>query len=318
MERLDFAAFLEREKDFNEAVRKEGEIATFCSGSIWQTAAFRSLHGGSNDSNFMILEEEGTWLVFVEKNEGVYFPLESAWMFGCPLIGEKDRAIEMLRRISRDILRRTVGFVIPGVLEDGSLHGKLSAMGKSALRYEEFPSTDCMAIDLDRGVDEWLSRRSKKFRKSIRQIKLPEGIEIKEAHSDSPEQLLDRILAIQRKTYKWREGTDIFQGEGYEAFYREIIARLHSQNDLRILFSQVEGEDAAYIFGGISGSVYRGFQMSYSDEFRNFGIGNYLQIENMKLVAADGITHYDLGMHSPYKERWADRQESYLGVFVVI
>ncbi len=318
MDRLEFAAFLERSGEFDEAVHREQEISTFCSGSVWQTAAFRSLHGGDEDSNFLILGENGNWIIFVEKNEGVYFPLESAWMFGCPLIGHPDETIAMLNSASGNVLKKPTGFVIPGVLKDGALHQKLREQQRDAFRYEEFPATDCMTIDLAEGVDAWLARRSGKFRKMIRQLRLPESFEIVEAEKDPPGLSMDRILAIQRKTYKWREGTDIFQGEEYVKFYGDILEQLHTRGDLRLLFGQVEGNDVAYIFGGVSGKVYRGFQMSYVEEMRQFGIGNHLQIENMKRMIAEGVTNYDLGMFAPYKERWADHMEQYVGVFIVL
>ena len=58
--------------------------------------------------------------------------------------------------------------------------------------------------------------------------------------------------------------------------------------------------------------------MSYVDSAKDRGIGNALQIENITRVAAEGVTRYDLGMHSPYKERWADTRDAYIGVFVVL
>lgn len=318
MEAVDFAAFQERADEFENAVCRETEIATFCSGPVWQIAALRSLHGCGEESNFVILNETDTWLVFVEREEGIYFPLESAWMFGCPLIGDPDRAIEILWSVARNTLERPSGFMVSGVLKDGLMHRKLKDLEKTALRFEEFPATDCMTIDLSEGFDAWLVRRSRKFRKSIRQLKPPEGLEVVDARADDPDSLMDRILAVQQKTYKWREGMDIFQGENYVRFYRDILEQLHARGEARILFGQLDGQDMSYIFGGVSGTVYRGFQMSYVEELKEFGIGNYLQINNMKASAAEGITHYDLGMHAAYKERWADHRERYVGVWVVL
>ncbi len=318
MNRIDFAAFLERSGEFDQVVQRQSEISTFCSGTVWQAAAFRSLHGGGDNSNFLIVEENGNWLVFVERNAGVYFPLESAWMFGCPLIGDPDQTVEMLISVSARFLKRPVGFVIPGVLKDGALHQKLRDRQRYAFRYEEFPATDCMVIDLSGGIDPWLARRSRKFRKSIRQLRVPDGFEIVDAGTDERDSLMERILSVQQQTYKWREGNDIFKGNEYRSFYRDILKQLHSRGELRLLFGQVESCDAGYIFGGVSGTVYRGFQMSYAEEWKSFGIGNRLQIENMNRVIGEGIMKYDLGMHAPYKERWTDHMEQYVGVYVVL
>ena len=87
---------------------------------------------------------------------------------------------------------------------------------------------------------------------------------------------------------------------------------------MRLLFAQRDGEDLAYIFGGVTGNTYRGLQMSYVEEARTLGLGNRLQLENLLRCSAEGITRYDLGMPSPYKERWADRQEVNTGIFVIM
>ncbi|MEM6916275.1 MAG: GNAT family N-acetyltransferase, partial [Verrucomicrobiota bacterium] len=74
----------------------------------------------------------------------------------------------------------------------------------------------------------------------------------------------------------------------------------------------------AYIFGGIRGETYRGFQMGFDEAERKAGLGVLLQHENLKARAEEGITTYDLGMYAEYKERWADRREEFVGVFVVL
>lgn len=57
--------------------------------------------------------------------------------------------------------------------------------------------------------------------------------------------------------------------------------------------------------------------MSYREDLRPLGLGNRLQLENLRRCEAEGIARYDLGMHSPYKERWADRREENTGIFLV-
>jgi len=58
--------------------------------------------------------------------------------------------------------------------------------------------------------------------------------------------------------------------------------------------------------------------MSYREEVRSLGLGNRLQLENLRRCAAGGIVRYDLGMHSLYKDRWADRREENTGIFLVL
>lgn len=318
MKRLTLAEFRERSDEFAAAVEATPGISHFCSGPLWQLAAHDFLHDISEEKTRFILEDEGTWLLFVEREQArVFFPFESAWMFGCPLIGDPQRVVDLLTT-ARQWLPHATGFCLGGILLGSPLHEALRELQSRVRRYEEFPSIDCMILDLDDGVEGWLNRRSKKFRRTLRDAETNEGINIIPAGDAPPESLYHRLLEIQRRSYKWREGTDIFQMPDYAAFYQSLLAGLHCRGDLRLLFAQRDGEDLAYIFGGIDGETYRGLQMSYVEEARSLGLGNRLQFENLRRCAAEGVTRYDLGMPSPYKERWADRQEVNTGVFVVI
>ncbi|MGB0153931.1 MAG: GNAT family N-acetyltransferase [Verrucomicrobiales bacterium] len=320
MTHLSFPEFLSRREAFDAAVAAQDEIAKFCSSSSWMCAANGLLHasGGEGEPEYCIREQDRNWIVFVDRQRrGIWFPLESAWMFDCPMIGETEKCIEMLRKEGAASARPT-GFCIGGVRKDGELHRGLLELGKSSFRYEEFPATDCMVINLRDGFGAWLGRRSKKFRKSIRQLPESDDIEVLDASAEAPETVFRRILAIQRQTYKWREGTDIFQGEEYVLFYRYLIDSLSEAGRLRILFAGKEGEDVAYILGAEFANQYRGLQMSFIESARSLGIGNRLQLENLRRCAESGLEEYDLGMHSEYKERWADRRDAYITVFLVL
>lgn len=318
MNRLDPVTFRKRVAEFEAAVHACPEIAAFCSGPDWQWAAHQSLLSRNTTGNFLIAEEDGTWLLFQENSPSAFFPLESAWCFGCPVIGEPEAGISLLRKVTREWYPEGAGYLITGVRHNGDLHNALQELESEASRYSEFPTTDCMAIDLSQGVEPWLQRRSRKFRRTIRNLAVPEDISIEAAHGVNPDELFERMLAVQKRTYKWMDGTDILLGETYCAFYRDLLERLSKKGAVRVHFARRGGEDIAYLFGGVSGKTFRGFQMSYIEEVKSLGIGNSLQLENMRSVHAEGITHYDLGMHSDYKERWADVQEKYIGIFLVI
>lgn len=319
MKRLTLADFRMRSDEFDRAVAISGEASHFCSGSIWQIAAHDHLHRIAGEEQHFIVEDSGNWLAFVERDQpGVYFPFESAWMFGCPLIGKADASINLLARSSREWLRKPTGFCISGVPVGGELHTKLRRLEPVARRFQEFPTTDCMILDLHDEAEGWLSRRSRKFRRSLHLAEEVSGIEVAAIGNETPDQLYRRILEIQKQTSKWREGTDILQYPEYAAFYRALLEVLHQRGQLRLLFASYGGKEVAYIFGGVTGNTYRGLQMGYIEEVRSLGLGNRLQLENLKRCATEGVTRYDLGMHAPYKERWADRREVNTGVFLIL
>ena len=319
MRRLSLNGFLQESSSFDEAVGRSPGLAQFCSSTLWQLAAHDFLRPpGPNDEHF-IVEDEGNWLLFAEREGNrVFFPFEAAWMFGCPIVGNPLDGGALLKAASSEFLGGRVGFCLGGIPKDGTLNRSVRSRSAEFLRYEDFPATDCMMIDLSGGYEPWLERRSKKFRKSVRQLRIGEGVEIVEASGDDPETLFDRILAVQKQTYKWEEGTDIFLGNDYRPFYRCLLSGLRDTEDLRLLFARRNGEDLAYIFGGVRGKAYRGFQMGYIEAERKSGLGNALQLANLRARAEEGIISYDLGMHAEYKERWADRRDEFVGAFMVL
>ena len=318
MTRLTLAEFRTRSGEYDAAVALSRKESPFCSSSLWQLAAHDHLHRIPAENRHFIVEESGSWLAFVEREQpGIFYPFEAAWMFGCPLVGAINETIDLLERSSREWLGGAAGFCISGVPLGGESHSKLRLIEPVARHYQEFPTTDSMILDLDDGIEAWLSRRSKKLRRTLHQAEEVSDVEVVSFGQENPEELFQRILEVQKQTYKWGEGSDIFQFPEYAAFYRSLLGDLHRRGQLRLLFAKSGGTDVAYIFGGIAGNTYRGLQMSYIEEFRSQGLGNRLQSENIRRCAGEGITRYDLGMHAPYKERWADRREVNTGIFIV-
>lgn len=323
MNRHTLAEFRSRRAAFDEAVDATVGICGFCSGSAWQMAAHGHLQdtaGGSRRE--WIVERDGAWLLFAEsERRGLYLPFEAAWMFGAPLSGGVEAAKALLVEAAAAEASRVgnpAAFFVGGLVGGGAMHTALRSLESRSRVCRDYPGTDVMMIDLGDGLEAWLGRRSRKFRRTLREsLEEVPGLEILDLSGENPAVLFERLLAIQRRTYKWREGTDIFQIPGYAAFYRQLLADLQAAGGLRVLVARRDGVDLAHIFGGVRGSVYRGLQMSYAEEARDLALGNRLQFENLGRCADEGIVTYDLGMHAPYKERWADRAESRVGVLWV-
>jgi len=319
MKRLSYDDFRAAREDFRRSVESTPDVSPLCSGPEWQEAAHESLHGLDVRGDHLIVRDGNEWLVFVEREQPrLYFPFESSWMFGCPFVGDPGRCFALLRAAAGEWLERPVAFCIGGVRVGGALHGRLGEWSEQCRRVQAFPATDCMAIDLSDGVDAWWARRSRKFRRSLQRQELPEDVAVVDASREPVEESFARVLRIQQQSYKWREGADIFQVEPYRRFYRDLFERLGRIGGLRLLFVRRGGEDVAYIAGGVTAGTYRGFQMSYVESVREAGVGNGLQLENLRRCAEEGVGWYDLGMHAPYKERWADYRQAQVGVFVVL
>jgi Acetyltransferase (GNAT) domain len=321
MRRLGYAEFLAREDEVAAAAAHTPEVSTFCSGPVWLQAAREVFGETIPEDQLLIVEEDGSWVILADRsNDGVYLPLEFYWLFANPLLGDPADTWPLLTRVARTYLGQGDLIALGGVRRNGDLHQIISSQASldeaPLCLIREFPATDCLEIDLRGGVDEWLSRRSRKFQKSLRQAHRPDDIVIEDARCQDPRALFDRILSIQRDTAKWEGGDDIFQMEPYPRFYRSIMEKLSRREELRILFARRQGKDLGYIFGGVLGKVYRGLQMSYRSSARPWAIGNLLQVENLKRCYDEKIQTYDFGMPAEYKFRWADRTEEYSGLLI--
>jgi len=318
MRRLTHREFLEARDRYDAAVAAAPGATPFVSGSLWQLAARDTLERPGADDETLIVEDGGDWLLFAERGgQRLFAPYETAWLFGCPLVGNAETLPDLLHEAARRYLASPAAFLVGGVPRGGPLEAALQGSRHRYRQSGTFPGTDCMLIDLEGDAEAWLGRRSPRFRKGLAKLRLPEGHRFEEADRLSPGALLQRLLAVQARTYKWREGSDIFLDPRYRAFYERLIAGLHRRGGVRATFVTGEGGDLAYILGGVEGGTYRGLQMGYDESRREAGLGNLLQWQNLQDRATEGLRRYDLGMHSPYKERWADRWERFGGFFLV-
>ena len=165
------------------------------------------------------------------------------------------------------------------------------------------------------GFDGFLGNRSGKFRatlrRSIREV-AADGFVVDVVSSPyqptvDAEALFARLLAVERRSWKWEQSESIFQSEA-AAFYRSLIERCWDNGKLRVAFVHRDSEDVAYAAGCHFGNTFRGLQMSYDQRYNRFGLGNRCQLALIENAIAEGAHTYDLGMEIDYKKRWSDRQ----------
>jgi CelD/BcsL family acetyltransferase involved in cellulose biosynthesis len=97
-----------------------------------------------------------------------------------------------------------------------------------------------------------------------------------------------------------------------ERFYDIMLHRLAASNDAKVIFARHEDRDIGFIFGGMAGRVYRGQQFSYDHAWKDFSIGNLMQVEQIRRLCEEGAERYDMGpLDGPrmgYKAHWAEER----------
>ncbi len=315
-------AFKEQIECFDQAVLETPDIATFCSGSDWILTAHETLHPPRPMHAWC---RDGHWLLAsmgeLPPFARVLQPLEMTWAFGCPLSGP-DPSISL--QILFDVIREPHLFwqviMLTGIPENSTLWSELQQRLEGRYAYEVFEGADCIQSHINEGADAFLSCRSSKFRANLRRSERQadqHGItyELITDFSD-PDTLFQRMMQVEQSSWKFASGRSIFLIGRYRAFYEKLLHRLTANGRLRLLFAQQDGQDVAYVFGGVLGSVYRGFQLSYDNNFAAYSLGHLVQWQMIQQLAQESVELYDLGMVMDYKKRWADHTLKLLNVVI--
>jgi hypothetical protein len=311
MQRLELEEFSEQAESFDRAVLSTPGIDHFCSSSDWILPAAAGLMPTREP---WIHTADGHYWAFMrgETSEGIGYlePLENMWALDCPTVGS--RTVDLVAGVAQLCAAPSSAWsvmALSGVAPGSDLFLSLISEFADQYRLGLGPTTSRLIVDLEAGVDSFMSRRSKQFRRSLLRSERDAGaagISIEDASAQEPKSLYRRIQDVELRGWKGQSEVGIGEG-GMRDFYEQMLPRLHRRSAQRVLFAQHEGRDVAYIFGGLMQRNYRGLQFSYDDDYRSFGLGNLLQLEQIRRLCDESIQTYDLGTHMDYKLRWADR-----------
>ena len=161
--------------------------------------------------------------------------------------------------------------------------------------------------DLSGGIEAYLARRPRTFRRNLRQAQTrADGADLGyDIVSGGGPEVVERAREVERRSWKGADASGLLGGDMF-AFYRRMAERLAGSGRLRSCFARIGGEDVGYILGAVRGGAYRGLQISYDQRWASLSIGNLLQLRQMQALEAEGIGRYDLGMDLAYKRLWAD------------
>lgn len=314
-------------RDWERIALRTNQVDPFCSSPTWQLA----FHDGEGSQGYLLLEAVDNSLVaFALKHiaggslpRGVYLaPLESAWCFGCPVLGPN--GVELLVKaldFAQSVVEYPVHALISGIRPQGKLLRLLRkefGTGNTKNRYRLLRHNGgCQAsASLAGGLDGFLSRRSANFRSKLKKSRrqaVDAGIYFERVAPSSPEvarRVYGRILLVERQSWKGL-GHCGMNEPGAREFYACLIMRLAALNRARVIFARHEDKDIGYILGGMAGHVYRGQQFSYVDSWRQFSIGNLMQREKISWLCEEGAVRYDMGPIDNeamrYKHLWTEQ-----------
>ncbi len=309
--------FTKEELDYSNSVLNQiagntDQADPFCCRTEWQFSfheafsPYRSLYFRNSDNSII------AFAGYEYPDIGpILQPIESNWLFGCPLIGPD--AAELLKTLLQE---KPLCYAKPFILLSGLIPGSSVLMKVLTLfkKYYEIirlgPSVSRSA-SLSGNVEDYLSRRSANFRRNMTRaaLQLADRDVIFERclpiSIEQADETYARMLTVEETSWKGIGQCGIAIQPSRD-FYRLMLRRLSLSRMGRVIFAKNGDQDIGYMFGGTTTGHYRGLQFSYGEEWSSYSIGNLLQMENVRWLCEDGITRYDLGQAMDYKVRWAE------------
>lgn len=299
--------------DFNDWVARSPDIDPFCSSADWLLPAQAALTPEAEP--FILATDDGyvALMAFDVPSLGrTLTPLEHAWGLACPLIGPSpSRLVEHLAMTLAEGAIQWDALWMSGLKEEGeAFYGVVQSF------YPQYtvgvgPSTLRRGASLADGADAFLQSRSPKFRANLRRAvrRAERAGMVYEAHDaftrQEVESVFQRILSVERRSWKGLAGQGM-DAPPSSSFYHHMLHRLAARGGLRVGFMTCDGEDVAYIFGGVFERLYRGLQFSFDNEYKAYSLGNVIQWHMIRHLTAEGVTRYDLGTDMEYKQRWGE------------
>ena len=299
---------------FDALVDRTDGIDRFCSSTDWIVPLHRCFGTGP-----VVLERAGDRaalaLAVLPGSPGgrLLCGLDPMWGYACPVVGPDPVAgAELVATVLRARRGRIAGVVLTGIAPGGPLAAAVARrLGRHVAGHGE--PVGRRIARLDDGLDGYLARRPRTFRRNARNATRRAGeagvvFEWCDGGDTDPVGLVERAVRAERRSWKGRQDSGLGD-PAFARFYREMAAGLADAGEgrrLRAGFAVLDGHDAGYILGAVRDDRYRGLQLAYAAEAGRLSLGNLLQLGQMERLAAEGVTHYDLGQDMAYKEVWSD------------
>lgn len=289
----------------------------FCSGPLWQL----SFHAAMSPRRPLYIRTDGeAVLAFAGQplSDGTVAltPIESHWLFGACLLGRAAPAL-LEAWLGESGTRAFSKILISGIRPGGRRAVHLLRRLEKDFHVLHFADGLQCAASLRDGLEGFLSRRSanhrQKLGKAMRRARQA-GIVFERHAPQSDEEaalLYARMLAVEKASWKGIAACGMTEQPARQ-LYAVLIRNLARQGLARIMFARHEETDIGFIFGGKAGNIYRGQQFSYREVWKRWGIGNLLQVEQVRWLCEEGARRYDMGPLDGgpmrYKEHWTEKR----------
>lgn len=166
-------------------------------------------------------------------------------------------------------------------------------------------------VEADGGWSEYVATRPKKLRREMRRKRRnferqPGATWRVVRRLPDVRDAMERVMEIERASWKEQEGTSLTSERGSERFYRSLAGRLAARGELRIDLLELEGRPIAHLLGARLGDVVFGLKTSYAMDVAGLSPGAVLFGYALEDCLTSGVRVVELlGVTAPWKEAFA-------------
>lgn len=192
--------------------------------------------------------------------------------------------------------------------------GLAAHLGERGWRTLERTTNVCPVVDLD-GLtwEEYVAGLGRSHRANLRRRlrKLEQAFEVRlERAGDGigVEEAFEVLLALHRKRWRDRGGSDALSDPAVVAFHREVVRLAHRQGWLRLYVLRLDGRPAAALYGFLYRGRFLFYQSGFDGKFGKYSVGLVIMGLTIREAIREGAREYDL-LHGDedYKFHWAER-----------
>ncbi|MFN8008885.1 MAG: GNAT family N-acetyltransferase [Terriglobia bacterium] len=224
----------------------------------------------------------------------------------------KDLAVRFFREIFQ-FERRWDVFVLWRLLEQSTLFSQIkSYLEESCIRYKLKREEPSFFITLDCSFDEYLKRRSSKFRNYLRRMEKKLSscgkVEVKFfGNYDKNNSCFEEILAIERRSWKQNHRTSIASVGKQEIFYRNLYELSSKNGRWHLLIMYLDGRAIAYDMGIVNKGTYYYLKTSFDEGFRNYSPATVLRAQLIRDLISRGVNYFDFpGEPYEWESQWSN------------
>ena len=190
-----------------------------------------------------------------------------------------------------------------------------------SLQFHKWTVFQNACVDTEGGWEAYNAKLSKGLRKSFRRVerRLHELGEVKYGDYRSIDELpngFDDIDAIEKKSWKWRQGMPI-SAPRYRGFYRKLAEACGRKGWLHLRTLEVTGNKIAYDFNIDFEGRVESMKASYDHRYEKYSPGTLLLHDVLKQFFRSGVTRINMlwGVFG-YKRRVLTHLETHCEIFL--